>query len=122
MIFSTQNQFNSFLIFIFVGLVFGLIFQILNLIFLKNYQKIFLKIIFDTVFFTFFSIFLVFLLNIFNFGKFSYTLCLATVLGFFTTKKLCKNLVALFETKWYNFIKSKFKGKGNGKKSKFRKS
>lgn len=122
MIFSTLNQFNSFLIFIFAGLIFGFIFQFLNLLFLKNYQKFFLKIIFDTIFYSFFSIFLVFLLNIYNFGNFSLTLCLASIVGFVWFKKLFANLVALLETKWYNCLKLKFKGKGNGKKSKFRKS
>ncbi len=122
MIFSTQNQLNSFLIFILFGLIFGFILQILNIIFLKKYQKNFLKIIFDTIFYGFFSIFFVFLLNFFNFGKFSMTLCLASIIGFLWMKKLTKNLVAFFETKWYNFIKLKFKGRRNGKKSKHRKA
>ena len=121
MIFSTQNQLNAFLIFIFAGAIFGFIFQFLNLFLIKNYQKNFLKIIFDTVFFSFFSIFLVFLLNIFNFGKFSLTLCLAASFGFFWIKKLTQKTVALFETKWYNFVKSHFKGRKN-EKQKHRKS
>ena len=120
MIFSTLNQLNSFLIFILFGFIFGFIFQILNIIFLKKYQKNFLKIIFDTIFYSFFSIFFVFLLNLFNFGKFSLTLCFGLLMGFLWMKKLMKNLVALFETKWYNFIKFKFKGRRNGKKSKHR--
>ena len=122
MIFATQNQIYCFLIFIFVGLIFGLIAQILNIIFLKNYQKIFVKIIFDSIFYGFFSIFLVFLLNIFNFGKFTLTLIFACLIGFLWIKKLSQNLVALFENKWYTFIVSKLKRKQNGKKSRLKKS
>ena len=122
MIFSTQNQLNAFLIFIFVGIILGLFSQLLIFIFLKNHQKFFGKIIFDTIFYTFFSIFLVFLLNFFNFGKFSLTLLAGAIVGFFWLKKLTNKSFAFLETKWYNFLKSKFKGKRNGKKSKLRNS
>ena len=118
MIFATQNQFNSFLIFVFAGIILGLISQLFFIIFLKKHQKIFLKIIFDTIFYTFFSIFWIFLLNFFNFGKFSITLCSASIVGFVWIKKLTNKTVAFFEDKWYTTLKSKFKGKRNGKKSK----
>ena len=121
MIFATQNQIYCFLIFIFFGLIFALIAQFFNVLFLINYQKIFVKIVFDSIFYGFFSIFLVFLLNIFNFGKFTPTLIFACLLGFGWMKKLTQNLVALFENKWYNFIVSQLKRKQNGKKSRLKK-
>ena len=124
MIFSTLNQFNCFLFFIFFGIVSGLIGSALNILFLKKYQKIYLKIIFDTIFYTFFAIFYVIFINLFNFGKFSFALIASCILGFVWINKLLFNLVDFLQIKWYNiFIKIfKHKGKTNARKRKFKKS
>ncbi len=123
MIFISFNQFNCFLIFIFLGIFFALIFNILNLLFLIKKQKIFLKIIFEGIIFSFFSIFFVIFLNFYNFGKFSLSLVLATVVGYIWHKKLFAKLFDFLQTKWYNIVIKNFKNKGkhNGK-SKFKKS
>ena len=114
MIFITLNQLNCFLIFIFLGCIFGFIFNLFNILFLKKYQKNFLKIIFDGIFYTFFAIFYVIFLNLFNFGQFNIVLILAIILGFIWVNKMLKNLVAKIELKWYNVV-TKFKRKPHAK-------
>ena len=104
MIFSTLNQFNCFVIFVFLGFLFGILFNVFSVLFLKKYQKIFQKIIFEGIFYTFFAIFYVIFLNFFNFGKISFALILAIVLGFLWAKKLLLNLVVFLQNKWYNFL------------------
>lgn len=104
MIFSSFNQVNCFLVFLFFGIILGLIDCIISVIFLKKYQKKFIIPIFDAVFYTFFSILFVFLLNIYNFGEFSIVLVLAYILGFYWIKKQLKNLVAFLSLKWYNVV------------------
>lgn len=111
MIFQTQNQLNCFLIFIFCGIIIGLISQIYFLFFLINFQKKPTKIIFFTFFYSFFYIFYVFLLNIFNFGKFSLSLFFAYVIGFLWIKFILSKLVVILEKKWYNTIITKFKSR-----------
>ncbi len=113
MIFSTTNQLNCFFIFIFFGLIFGLFFQLFSILFLKKYQKIFQKIIFEGIFYTFFSFFYIFLINFFNFGKISYVLIFAILVGFLWCKKLTNNLVVFLQNKWYNVLT---KRKKNGTK------
>ena len=117
MIFSTLNQLNCFLLFIFFGLIFGFFYNLAGILFLKKYQKIFQKIIFDSVFFGFFSIFYVFLINFYNFGIFSITLILGYLIGFLWIKNLGKNLVVFLQEKWYTFL-IKRKRNGRGKKNK----
>lgn len=104
MIFSTTNQLNCFLLFIFFGFIFGIFFQLFSILFLKKYQKIFQKIIFEGIFYTFFSIFYVFLINFFNFGKISYVLILGYLIGFLWCKKVSNNLVVFLQNKWYNVL------------------
>lgn len=105
MIFQTQNQLNCFFIFIFFGIITGIIFNISNLIFLKNYQKKLIKLILNTVFYSFFYIFFVFFINFFNFGNFSISLLLAYILGFTLSKRLSFKLIVLLKKKWYTIIK-----------------
>ena len=107
MIFSTLNQLNCFILFLFCGLIFGIFYLIFSVLFLKKYQKIFQKIIFEGIFYTFFAIFYVFFINFYNFGKISLVLIFAYILGFLWTNKLGKNLVVNLENKWYNHLKSK---------------
>lgn len=118
MIFSTLNQINCFILFLFFGFIFGIFFQIFSVLFLKKYQKIFQKIVFEGIFYTIFLTFLVFLLNFYNFGQFSLTLLAGYILGFLWLKKLTNNLVVFLENKWYNNI---HKEKKNGRKSKRKK-
>ena len=105
MIFVTNNQFNCFLLFLFFGIICGLIYQFFCVVFLKKYQKIFVKTIFDGIFCTFFCIFYVFLINFYNFGKFPLALLVAFVVGFLWIKKLLFKSVVFFQNKWYTCIK-----------------
>lgn len=116
MIFSTLNQLNCFILFLFCGIILGIFYLIFSILFLKKYQKIFQKIIFEGIFCTFVSIFYVFLINFFNFGKISYVLIIGYILGFLWIKKVLQNLVVFLTNKWYNYINSK-KEKHNGRKS-----
>lgn len=108
MIFSSLNQFNCFLIFLFFGIILNLFYNIFSIIILKNYQKNLKIIIFDTFFYGFFSIFLIFLINFLNFGKLHFSILLAVCLGFYLTKRLTKNLVVFLEKKWYNIFNKIF--------------
>lgn len=108
MIFSTQPQLNCVLIFIFFGIITGLILSILSIIFLKSHQKKLLKLIFLTSFYAFFSVLFVFLLNFFNFGKFSIVLLLAYLCGFKAINFQLDKLVVIFEKSWYNKISKIF--------------
>lgn len=107
MIFQTQNQINCVLIFVFFGLIIGLISIIYFLLFLKNFQKITLKTIINTFFYAFFCIFYVFLINIFNFGKFSSTLFLSYFFSFVIFKRITCKSVGILEKKWYTIINNK---------------
>lgn len=120
MIFSTINQFNCFLIFLFFGIISNLIYSLFSIIFIKNYQKKFKNIIFDTIFYVFLMIFLIFLINFLNFGKLSFSILLAFILGFYSSKILTKNLVVFLQNKWYTIFNKIFpKGaKHNASKSK----
>jgi len=120
MIFNTINQFNCFLIFLFFGIIFNLIYNLFSILILKKYQKKLKIIIFDTIFYSFLSMFLIFLINFLNFGKLSLVVLLAFVLGFISLNILTKNLVVFFENKWYTIINKIFpKGeKHNASKSK----
>lgn len=105
MIFITNNQLNCFLLFLFFGIVAGFLYQIFCVIFLKNYQKIYLKSIFNGIFCIFFGIFYVILINFYNFGKYPLALLAAFLVGFFWIKKLMFNLVVFLQNKWYNCVK-----------------
>ncbi len=109
MIFSTFNQLNCFLLFLFFGIVFGFIIQILFLVVLKKYQKNYLKIIFDGIFYSIFAIVYVILLNFYNFGEFSISLIFAYIIGFLWIKYVTKKIFAILENKWYTICKSKQK-------------
>ena len=104
MIFSTFNQVNCFLIFLFFGIIIGLISKLFFTLILKNYKKIFKKNVFYTIFYTFFSIIFVFLINFYNLGQFNYALIIAYLLGYFYFLFISKNLFAFLENKWYNKI------------------
>ena len=120
MIFSTLNQVNCFLIFVFLGIIFSIIYDALFILFLKKHRKKFANYTFDTIFYAIFSCFFVIFKNIFNFGLFSFSLLLACSIGFVWTKSTTKNLVVFLEEKWYNKITLKRKEKRvqNASKSK----
>lgn len=107
MIFQTQNQVNNFLIFVFFGLIIGLISSIYFLIFFKNFQKIIVKNVLNLIFYTFFCIFYIFLTNIFNFGNFSLVLLFAYYLPYIFIKHITRKLVGVLEKKWYTIITNK---------------
>lgn len=104
MIFSTQHQLNVTLIFIFGGIIAGICSSFLAVVFLKKYQKNLIKNIFSSIFYMFFSVFFVFLLNFYNFGKFSFVLTCVYVFAFTLIKNLSKNLVVILQDSWYNTI------------------
>ena len=120
MIFNTTNQFNCFLIFLFFGIISCIFYKLFSILILKNYQKKFKIIIFDAIFYSFLSIFLLFLINYFNFGKLSFSILLAFILGFLLLNLITKNLVVFLENKWYTIFNKLFpKGeKHNASKSK----
>ena len=119
MIFSTFNQFNCFIIFLFLGLICRLIYNLFSIIFLKNYKKIKIKIIFDLFFYIFFNFLLIFLIFYLNFGKIDFAIILAFLIGNLWVKKLTKNLVVFLEKKWYTFINKNFiRNNKNAAKSK----
>ncbi len=104
MIFSTQNQLTSIIIFIFFGIVVGIISILYFIFFVNNFQKKLIKLINLTIFYAFFNIFFIILLNFFNFGIFSITLLLSYILGFCWIKKLLHKSVVILEKKWYTKI------------------
>ena len=108
MIFSTLNQFNCFLIFLFFGICSSLIYKFFSIIFLKKYQKKLKIIIFDCIFSIFLIIFLTFLINYLNFGKLSLGIIVAFLTGNLIFNKLVKNLVVFLENKWYNIVNKLF--------------
>jgi len=107
MIFSTQNQLDCFLIFLFFGILFGFILSLFDLIFFRKNEKIIIKNITNCIFSAIFLIFFTILLNIFNFGKFSLTLLFSISFGLLAFKRLVSNLVVFLQNKCYNVFKSK---------------
>jgi len=121
MIFYSFNQLNNFLIFLFCGIILGVINIVLEIIFTLKYAKKIKNIVFYSIFYIFFAIIFIFLLNFFNFGLFSTTLLLSIILGFVWIKYVSKNLVVFLINKWYNIIsknKKEPKCKQNKKKLK----
>ena len=110
MIFYSFNQLNNFLIFLFCGIILGLIYNIFEIIFILNYQKKLKNIVFNGIFYVFFALFFIFLINIFNFGLFSITLTLSIILGFLWFKTVSKKLVVFLKNKCYTLFKKNFKG------------
>lgn len=107
MIFSSLNQVNCFLVFLFFGFIFGFILNLSNEIFFKKIKKNYIKTIFLTIFYGIFAIFFVFLKNFFNFGIFSFAILIAYLLGFLLSKKMIKILVEFFFLKCYNLLNKK---------------
>lgn len=104
MIFSTFNQLNTVFVFLFFSIICGLIFNVLNTLFLIKFSKKIKKTILFSIIYAFFSCFFVFLINIFNFGKLNFVLPLVFILGFVWVKNSTKNLFVFFENKWYTNV------------------
>ena len=109
MIFQTQNQLNSLMIFSFAGIVIGLFSIIYFLFFTVIFQKKLIKNIIIAVFYAFFSIIFVILINLFNFGTFSLSLLASFISGLLLIRFSLKNLVVILEKKWYTKINNIFK-------------
>ena len=118
MIFQTEHQLNCVFIFVFSGIIVGL----LSLLFLLNYRKKPIKILIFTIFYSFFCIFFEFLLIFFNFGKISLTLFTSYIFGFLWIRILTRKTVVIFYKKCYNtfnkILKRNNKGKTNVKSKK----
>lgn len=110
MIFSTLNQVNCFLIFLFFGFICNFVINILSIIFLKKFKKLTINCVFDCIFTIFLCIFLIFLLINFNFGKFSIVLIITFLFGYCTTQFVFKKTFVFLENKWYNTINKFLKG------------
>lgn len=127
MIFSTQNQLNCILIFIFCGIIIGLISSFYFLFFVNIFYKKLIKLINLTIFYIFFSVFFIILLNFLNFGEFSFSLLSSYILGFIWVKKLLRKSLVILEKKWYTMINKNFKSfrlklrKNKDKKNEFSK-
>lgn len=133
MIFSTLNQVNVFLVFLFFGVVFGFLFHFVKLLYRSSdkvnplnknktnkkiskkfkkyieklliFLKIFKKTIINTIFYLIFGIIFAFLINFFNFGNFSTVLLFTSILGFMWSYKSTKNLVVFLQKIWYTKVK-----------------
>lgn len=107
MIFFSLNQLYSFCLVLFCGVVCGLIFTVLSVLFVKNHQNNIVKFIFKFIFGVFFSIFLIFSINVFYFGEFNLIIICSFILGFLWCLKTFKNLLDFLEIKFYYiYIKS----------------
>lgn len=109
MIYFTTNQANCFLIFLFFGIISGIILNVFSIIFLKKFINLIKKHIFNCIFTIFFGILFIFLLTIFNFGIFSFSLLFAFLLGLTFPKFAFKKTFVFFENKWYNIFNKIFK-------------
>lgn len=104
MIFSTFNQLDCFLIFLFYGIISGLISNLFSAFFLIKQSKKYKKIIFDAFFCSFHAIKFNFLINFYNLGKFSIVLAISYLVGILWIELTSKNLVVFLSNKWYNYI------------------
>ena len=109
MIFFTQHQLNTLLIFSFWGFIVGFFISLSTLIFLLNFQKKYIKLMFFCVFYSFFSIFFVFLINFYNLGMFSFSLLLSFILCAIWVKTLLNKTLVILEKKWYTKVNNKLK-------------
>lgn len=118
MIFSTFNQLNIFLVFLFFGIIFGLIANMFFTLNIINFSKNIKKTILNSIFYVIFAVFFVNFLIYFNFGKFSFVLLCGYVFGYLWSRNTSKNLFAFLENKWYNLINTKLRQNKNERRSK----
>ena len=106
MLFSTQNQFIYFFIFFVSGFIFGLFFNIKNIIKIKN-ENSFLRHIID--FFGIFAFLIVFwFVNLkINYGKLRLYAIFSYFFVFFLSNFIIKNFVAKAISKCYNRLRKR---------------
>lgn len=109
MIFQSNNQASNLIIFLFWGIIIGIVAIFYFLFFVKNFQKKLIKLIIFAIFYSFFIIFFVFLINFLNFGKFSFVLLFSFCVGYIWVKKLTHKLVVIMEKRWYTILNKLFK-------------
>lgn len=105
MIFLSNSQLNTLLIFVCFGIFIETTKQFFALIFNKYFSKKIIKTLFFSIFCTFFCIIFVCFVNFFNFGKYSPVLFLACLIGIFLIKSLYSKSFVLLKTLWYNLVK-----------------
>lgn len=126
MIFSTFNQINTFLVFLFLGVVFGFVFHFVKLLYREkaeiNFKNkstkkfkiklkillkkliLFKKIIINSLFYLIFGVIFAILINFYNFGIFSIVLLSSSISGFIWSYKSTKNLVVFLQKFWYTKV------------------
>ncbi len=106
MIFFSVNQLYSFCLVLFCGLIFGLVYSVLGVFFIKNHQNKIFEFIFKFILSIIFSIFLIFSVNIFYFGQFNIVIIASFFLGFWWSTKTLEKSLDFFEIKlYYVYIK-----------------
>jgi len=106
MIFFSVNQIYSFCLVLLCGIIFGLFYSILGVIFIKNHQNNILGFIFKFILSFLFCIFLIISVNIFYFGQFNLVIVASFFLGFLWSKKTLEKSLDFFEIKfYYGYIK-----------------
>ena len=101
MIFFSVNQLYSFCLVLFCGIIFGLFYNILGVLLIKNHQNNILNFIFKFVLSIIFSVFLIISINIFYFGQFNPIIIASFCIGFLWCKKTLKKSLDFFEIKFY---------------------
>lgn len=101
---STNHQLKCFLLFLFFGIIFNLIYSIFSIIILRNSQKKIKNNIFNGIFSLIFIVFFEILKNLFNYGLFNIVILFSYLFGFFTMKKASNKSVVFFQKKWYNLL------------------
>ena len=107
MIFSTFNQVNIFLIFLFFGFNFGIFSFLKNCINLLKKSKKIIKTLINTLFYVIFSMFFIFLINIFNFGIAQPFLLISYIVGNIWGFASSQKLLVFIKNKCYNNINKK---------------
>lgn len=112
MIFAAINQLNCFFIFLNLGIIFNLFYNLIKIIFCLNFSKNIKKNIINCIIFSIFSIIFVIFINLFNFGILSPTLIFACILGWLLFETTVKKSVVFLQSKWYNVLNLKHKKRG----------
>ena len=101
MIFFSVNQLYSFCLVLFCGIIFGVIYSILGVFFIKNHQNKPCNFIFKFILSIIFGIFLILSVNIFYFGQFNTIIIASFFLGFYWSTKTLEKSLDFFEIKFY---------------------
>lgn len=99
MLYETLFQADIFLSIIYFGIISGLVYEIINLITVKNYIINLFK---DLLFMLIFSVIYVYSVNIYCFGEFRLFTIVAFIVGFLIERKTIGKFLALFLNIIYN--------------------